>query len=68
MAIENSVSNDFYLRSSIVLTFSIAAYPVLTPLGRMHISILKDFKNAPPAKMLIYCQNVLFNYVKNKID
>ena len=28
MAIVNSVSNDFYLRSSIVLTFSIAAYPV----------------------------------------
>ena len=28
MAIENSVSNDFYLRSSIVLAFSIAAYPV----------------------------------------
>ena len=22
--------------------------------------ILKDFKNAPPAKMLIYCQNVIF--------
>ena len=28
MANKNSVSNDFYLRSSIVLTFSIAAYPV----------------------------------------
>ena len=28
MAIENSVSNDFYLCSSIILTFSIAAYPV----------------------------------------
>ena len=28
MAIENSVSNDFYLRSSIVPTFSSAAYPV----------------------------------------
>ena len=28
MAIENSVSNDFYLRSSIVLTFPIATYPV----------------------------------------
>ena len=28
MAIKNSVSNDFDLRSSIVLTFSIAAYPV----------------------------------------
>ena len=28
MAIENSVSNDFYLRSSIVLTFSIATYLV----------------------------------------
>ena len=27
MAIENSVSNNFYLRSSIVLTFSIAADP-----------------------------------------
>ena len=24
------------------------------------INILKDFKNAPPAKMLIYCQNVIF--------
>ena len=28
MAIKNSVYNFFYLRSSIVLTFSIAAYPV----------------------------------------
>ena len=28
MAIENSVSKDFYLRLSIVLTFSIAAYPM----------------------------------------
>ena len=28
MAIENPVSNDFYLRSSIVLKFRIAAYPV----------------------------------------
>ena len=28
MAIENSVSIDFYLRSSIALMFSIAAYPV----------------------------------------
>ena len=28
MAIENSVSNDFYLRSSIVLAFSIFSYPV----------------------------------------
>ena len=31
MAIENSVSKDFYLRSSIVLKFSIAAYPVCGP-------------------------------------
>ena len=29
MAIENYVSNYFYLRSSIVLSFSIAPYPVL---------------------------------------
>ena len=28
MAIEETVSVDFYLRSSIVLAFSIAAYPV----------------------------------------
>ena len=28
MASENSVSSYFYLRSSIVITFSIAAYPV----------------------------------------
>ena len=28
IAIENSVSNDFDFRSSIVLMFSIAAYPV----------------------------------------
>ena len=28
MAIENSVSNVFYIRSAIVLTLSIAAYPV----------------------------------------
>ena len=28
--------------------------------------ILKDFGNAPPAKMLIYCQKIY--YVKNKID
>ena len=24
------------------------------------LNILKDFRNAPPAKMLIYCQNVIF--------
>ena len=23
-------------------------------------TILKDFRNAPPSKMLIYCQNVIF--------
>ena len=28
MAIKDSVYNDFYIRLSIVLTFSIAAYPV----------------------------------------
>ena len=28
LAIENSVSNDFYLRSSIVFAFSIAVFPV----------------------------------------
>ena len=28
MTIENTVSNDFYQRSSLVLTCSIAAYPV----------------------------------------
>ena len=28
MVVENSVSNDFDLRSSIVLVFSIATYPV----------------------------------------
>ena len=28
MANKNSISSDFYLRSSIVLTFSIAAYPM----------------------------------------
>ena len=28
MAIENSVSNDFYLRSSTVFMFLIAAFPV----------------------------------------
>ena len=33
IAIENSVSNDFYLRSSIILTFSIAAYPVCSLLS-----------------------------------
>ena len=24
------------------------------------LNILKDFRNAPPAKMLVYCQNVIF--------
>ena len=27
---------------------------------RIYITILKDFRNAPPAKLLIYCQNVIF--------
>ena len=30
--------------------------------------ILKDFRNAPPAKMLIYCKKIYFNYMINKID
>ena len=38
MAIKNSVSNDFDLRSSIVLTFSIAAYPAWTSLSQMSTS------------------------------
>ena len=28
--------------------------------GHSCINILKDFRIAPPAKMLIYCQNVIF--------
>ena len=35
---------------------------------RNYQAILKDFRNAPPAKMLIYCQKIYFNYMKNKID
>ena len=35
MEIENSVSNDFDLRSSILLTFSIAIYPVLSRSGHL---------------------------------
>ena len=34
MTIKNSVSGDFYLRSSIVLTFSSAAYPVYPSFSR----------------------------------
>ena len=30
--------------------------------------ILKDIRNAPLAEMLIYCQKLYFNYMKNKID
>ena len=30
--------------------------------------ILKDFRNAPPAKVLIYCQKICLNYMNNKID
>ena len=40
MAIENSVSNDFYLSSSIVLTFSIAGFPVWY-LSHMHVAKLQ---------------------------
>ena len=35
MEIENSVSNDFDLRSSMLLTFSIAIYPVLSRSGHL---------------------------------
>ena len=35
MAIENTVSIDFYLRSSIVLAFSIVAYPVCIRFARI---------------------------------
>ena len=37
MAIKNSISNDFYLRSSIVLAFSIAAYPKSINLNNMYL-------------------------------
>ena len=37
MAIENSVSNDFYLRSSIVLAFSIAVDPVCFWYGTINL-------------------------------
>ena len=42
MAIDNSVSKDFDLRSSIVLTFSIAAYPVcyLVKFIRLYATVL----------------------------
>ena len=36
MAIENSVSDHFYLSSSIVLTFSIAAYSVFASDRKVH--------------------------------
>ena len=29
--------------------------------NNLWLNILKDFRNAPPAKMLIYCQNVIFS-------
>ena len=32
------------------------------------LTILKDFRNAPPAKMLIYCQKNLLIIYENKID
>ena len=37
-------------------------------LGLIMKHILKDLRNAPPAKMLIYCQKIYFDYMKNKID
>ena len=40
MAIENSVSNDFGLRSSIVLTFSIVAYPVFGPVHEISNNVV----------------------------
>ena len=41
MTIKNTVSNVFYLRSSIVLAFLIAAYPVCLPTSsnRMMINL-----------------------------
>ena len=58
MAIENSVSNDFDLRSSIVLTFSIDAYLAWTSLSQMstssftilhlYVSLRKLFKDLSP--------------------
>ena len=35
---------------------------------RFSVYILKAFKNAPPAYMLIYVKIEYFHYVKNKID
>ena len=31
----------------------------------LSLYILKDFRNAPPAKMLFYCQNVIFQLQVN---
>ena len=46
MAIENSVSNDFYLRSSIVFTFSIAAYPLWEVHINFNLSEMPDYGHA----------------------
>ena len=35
---------------------------------KCHFNILKDFRNAPAAKMLFFCQNVVFCLCENKID
>ena len=49
MAIENSVYKDFYLRSSIVFTFSIAAFPVLY---LANVTVLNEILRAMPWESL----------------
>ena len=45
---------------SVLVAYLLASLDWVTSLNRLLNVILKDFRNAPPAKMLIYCQNVIF--------
>ena len=47
-----TVSNDYYLRSSIVLTFLIAAYPIGSSCAQIAVSISESTHSEEPVHVL----------------
>ena len=57
---ENKYMNGLFISKAMYMSGTGSQnYPRVNPPSQCR-TILKDFRNAPPAKMLICCQNVIF--------